>query len=78
MEQLTKKINVAPSSDEGHYVENAVNVINLDEVTESFRVEGKSQLTTKRHTTLNIDEDCLIHCQLEYNPFSKIFEKTKD
>ena len=78
MKKIMEKVNVAPSSDEGHYVENATNVINLDEVTESFKVSGKSILTTKRHTTLPIDEDCLIHCQLEYNPFKQMFEKSKD
>lgn len=78
MEQLLKRVNVAPSSDSGHYVEEAVNVVNLDEVTESFLVEGKSKLTTKNHTTLVIEEDCLINCQVVYNPFEKMYEKSKD
>ena len=72
------RVNVAPSSDEGHYVEEAINVVNLDDVTESFRVEGKSKLVTKNHTTLEIEEDCLINCQQVYNPFAKMFEKSKD
>lgn len=78
METQTKKVNVAPSSTEGHYVEGARNVINLDEVTESFKVEGKSKLVTKNHTTLELEEECLINCQVVYNPFEKMFEKSKD
>jgi len=78
METTTKRINVAPTSNEGHFVENAKNVINLDEITETYMVEGASQLTTKNHTTLEIEEDCLITCQLVFNPFSKMFEKSKD
>ena len=75
----TKRVNVAPTSDEGHFVEGAVNVIELDkEVTESFKVEGKSRLVTKNHTTLEIEEDCLIHCQVVYNPFSKMLERSRD
>lgn len=77
METL-KQINVAPSSTQGHFVEGAKNVVNLDEVTESFLVEGKSQLVTKNHTTLEMEHDCLVNCQVVYNPFSKMFEKSKD
>lgn len=72
------KINVAPSSIEGHFIEDAKSVINLDNITETFLVEGKSRLTTKNHTTLEIDDDCLITCQNVYNPFVKMFEKSKD
>jgi len=72
------RVNVAPSSTEGHFIEGAKNVINLDEVTETFKVEGNSQLVTKNHTTLDIEEDCLISCQVVYNPFAKMFEKSKD
>jgi len=77
METKTR-VNVAPSSTEGHFIEGAKNVINLDEVTETFKVEGNSQLVTKNHTTLDIEEDCLISCQVVYNPFAKMFEKSKD
>ncbi len=72
------KVNVAPSSTEGHFIENAKNVVNLDQVNETFLVEGKSTLTTKNHTSLKIEEDCLITCQNVYNPFSKMFEKSRD
>lgn len=78
MNTKTKKVNVAPSSTEGHFIEEATNVVNLDEVRETFFVEGKSKLTTKNHTSLKIEEDCLITCQNVYNPFSKMFEKSKD
>lgn len=73
-----KGVNVAPSSVEGHYIEDANKVIILDEVTETFHVKGRSKLVTKNHTTLNIDEDCLITCQFAYNPFSRMFERVKD
>lgn len=78
MENQTKKWGVSPSSTEGHFIEEAINVINLDNVNETFFVEGKSKLTTKNHTTLEIEEDCIITCQKVYNPFSKMFEKSKD
>lgn len=72
------KVNVAPSSTEGHFIEGAKNVIDLDKITEMFFVEGKSRLTTKNHTTLEIEEDCLISCQNVYNPFSRMFERSRD
>ena len=72
------KVNVAPSSTHGHFIEDAVKVVNLDKVTETFLVEGKSRLTTNNHTTLEIREDCLITCQNVYNPFSKMMERSKD
>ncbi len=73
-----EKVNVAPSSDAGHYVEKAKQVVNLDEVNETFLVEGESELTTKNHTTLKQKEDCLITCQVVYDPFAKAFEKSRD
>lgn len=77
-QQAVRSVNVAPSSTEGHFVAGARKVVNLDEVTESFFVEGKSQLTTKNHTTLNMDEDCLVNCQQVYNPFTKMMERSRD
>lgn len=77
MEAL-KKVNVAPSSTEGHFVEQSKNVINLDNMNETFLVEGGGLLTTKNHTTLEMKDDCLITCQTVYNPFSKAFEKSRD
>lgn len=77
-ETMTKSVNIAPSSDSGHYVEKAKKVVNLDEVTESFFVEGSSVLTTKNHTTLEMKDDCLINCQVVYDPFAKMYERSKD
>lgn len=79
METLVKeRVNVAPESTSGHFVEGAINVVNLDNVTESFLVEGKSKLTTANHTTLEQDNDCLITTQVVYNPFAKMYEKSRD
>lgn len=72
-------VNVAPTSDEGHFVKGARKVIDLErEVTESFIVEGKSKLVTRNHTTIELEEDCLINTQVVYNPFSKMHEKVRD
>lgn len=77
--EVLKRVNVAPTSDNGHFVEGARNVIDLDkEVTESFFVEGKSKLVTENHTTLKLNEDCLINSQVVYNPFSKMYERAHD
>ena len=73
-----ERVNVAPSSDSGHYIEKAKQVINLDEVNETFFVEGCSVLTTKNHTTLENKESCLITCQNVYDPFAKAFERSRD
>ena len=78
MQIIEKRVNVSPSSVEGHYIEKAKKVIKLDDITESFFVEGESNLVTKNHTTLNQKEDCLINCQVVYNPFSKMLENSRD
>ena len=73
------KWNVSPSSEVGHYVKGARNVIDLDkDITESFIVEGKSELVTKNHESIQLDEDCLINSQVVYNPYSKMYEKVVD
>lgn len=72
------QVNVAPSSSEGHYIKGAEQVINLDEVNETFLVKGKAILETKNHTTLEIEDSCLITCQVVYNPFAKMYSKSKD
>jgi hypothetical protein len=75
----TKEIvNVSPSSTEGHFVKGAKKVINLDKVNETFLVEGEAILETKNHTSLDIKEDCLITCQVVYNPFEKMYSKSGD
>lgn len=76
--ETIKKVNVAPSSDSGHYIEKAKQVINLDEVNETFFVEGESELTTSNHTTLKNEESCIITCQNVYDPFAQAFERSRD
>jgi hypothetical protein len=49
-ETQTGRVNVAPSSTEGHFVKGAKQVINLDNVNETFLVEGRAVLETKNHT----------------------------
>ncbi len=71
-------VNVAPSSTEGHFIKGAKQVINLDKVNETFHVKGECVLETKNHTSLEIKEDCLITCQVVYNPFEKMYSKSKD
>mgnify|MGYP001228274293 FL=1 len=75
---MQKTVNVASSSTEGHFVKGAKQVINLDEVNETHLVKGASELVTKNHTSLNMQEDCLITCQTVYNPFTKVFQKSRD
>lgn len=74
-----KKVNVAPSSDEGHYIQNAINVIDLEVAeTETFFVQGSSILTTKNHTDLKRDESCVVSCQRVYDPILEASRKSKD
>jgi hypothetical protein len=72
------RVNVAPSSTEGHFIKGAEKVVNLDAINETFLVEGKATLETKNHTSLEIEEDCLITCQVVYNPFAKMYSKSRD
>lgn len=79
MNTATKeRVNVAPSSTEGHFIKGAKQVINLDKVNETFHVKGAATLETKNHTSLEITEDCLITCQVVYNPFAKMYAKSQD
>lgn len=71
-------VNVAPSSTEGHFIKGAKKVVNLDKINETFLVEGAAILETKNHTSLEIKEDCLITCQVVYNPFEKMYSKSRD
>lgn len=75
---MEKSVSVAPSSTHGHYVKGAKKVVNLDEVNETFYVEGESLLETSNHTSLEMPEKCLITCQVVYNPFTEMFNKSKD
>lgn len=78
MEKQLVGVNVAPSSTSGHFIQNAKKVVNLDAVAETFLVQGESKLVTKNHTTLVQNKSCLITTQVVYNPFAKMFEKSKD
>ncbi len=71
-------INVATLSTSGHYVVGSEQVICLDGVSETFYVKGKSKLTTKNHTDLQMDSNCLIVPQQVYNPYLKSLERSKD
>lgn len=77
-ETIEKGVNIAPSSDAGHYVQNAHKVVNLDQLNETFLVEGKSTLVTKNHTSLEMAEDCMITCQNVYDPLTGQFNKSRD
>lgn len=77
--QTAVKKNIAPSSDNGHFVEGkGVQVIDLDTTGETFVVSGKSTLTTKNHTSLDMTESCVITCQQVYDPLKGAFEKSRD
>jgi len=72
------KINVAPSSTSGHFVTKTKKVIKIDNINETFLVEEPAELVTENHTTLVQEEKGLITCQMVYNPFAKMFEKSYD
>ncbi|WP_298842089.1 hypothetical protein [uncultured Clostridium sp.] len=80
MTTTIERQNVAPSSVEGHFIKGAKKVVNLDKINETFLVEATETtiLETKNHTSLEIKEDCLITCQVVYNPFEKMYSKSKD
>lgn len=73
-----QSVNIAPSSTHGHHVVGAKKVIQLDDVTEAFFVQGESSLVTNNHTTLEMKDDCLVNCQVVYNPFAKMYERSRD
>ncbi len=75
----TETLNVASKeSTSGHYAKGAKRVVLLDEINETRLVEGDCVLSTKNHTALNMKSDCLITIQNVYDPFSKMFQKSKD
>jgi hypothetical protein len=78
MNEILDKINVAPSSTSGHYVEEAEEVINLDEINETYYIKGRTKLSSKNHTTLIMEEDCMITCQRVYNPYTDGFVRAVD
>jgi|VirMetMinimDraft_7_1064189.scaffolds.fasta_scaffold39988_2 hypothetical protein len=71
-------VNVAPTSEAGHFVKGATKVVMLDEINETFDIKGTSVLETKKHTTLVMEEDCTIFCQVVYNSKLKRLEKARD
>ena len=72
-------VNVASKeSTSGHFAQGAVNVVLLDEVTETSWIEGESMLKTKNHTDLKLEKSAIVTIQNVYNPFSKMFEKSRD
>jgi hypothetical protein len=78
MENVTEKVLVSPTSVAGHYVKGAKKVVNLDNINETFLVEGAAVLETSNHTTLEMPTDCLITCQTVYNPFTEMYNKSRD
>ena len=78
MAETLARVNVAPTSDNGHFVVGAKNVIDLDAVTETFEVVGESKLITKNHEDINLKEDCTVFCQFVVNPLSGALQRSKD
>lgn len=79
MNTIQEKVNVASKvSQNGHFAKGARNVVMLDDVTETSLIEGPATLETHNHTTLNIEDDCIVTIQTVYNPFTQIMEKVKD
>lgn len=73
-----KGVNVVPTSTNGHFVKGATQVVDLDGTKGTFLVEGKSTLETANHTTLQMEESCLITCQHVYDPLAGKFVKAQD
>lgn len=71
-------VNVAPSSTSGHFIKGAKKVVNLDEVNDTFFVDGESELVTKNHTTLKQDKSTLITTQVVFNPFEQRYIISND
>lgn len=78
MENVANGVNVAPTSTSGHFIKGAKNVVNIDNVNDSYFVEGGSELVTANHTTLKQETSCLITTQVVYNPLAELYEKSKD
>jgi hypothetical protein len=76
--QILEGVNVAPKSSNGHFVKGSQNVVNIDNVKDSYFVDGNSVLETENHTALKQEKSCLITTQVVYNPFLKMFEQSKD
>lgn len=76
---MEKLVNVASKeSTAGHFAKGAKRVVMLDDITETSFVEGDCVLSTKNHTDLKMKSDCLITIQQVYDPFTRLFQKSKD
>ncbi|SUJ18947.1 Uncharacterised protein [Sphingobacterium spiritivorum] len=79
LETTSKSVNVASKeSTSGHFANGAKRVVMLDEINETRMIEGDCVLSTKNHTDLNMKSDCLITIQNVYDPFIKMFHKSRD
>lgn len=80
----TVRVNVAPSSSNGHYIEEltettpAPRVIELSNEAESFFVDGPSVLKTENHTTIKHNQSVLILTQSVYDPISQLMRRAVD
>lgn len=75
---MEPKINIAPSSTTGHFIEKTTRVVEIDKVNETYYVEEPCELTTQNHTTLVSDDEGIITCQTVYNHFLGKSLKSKD
>jgi len=76
---MTQTVNVASKeSTSGHFAKGAKKVVMVDEINETSLIKGDCVLSTKNHTDLNMKSDCLITIQNVYDPFAKMFQKSKD
>lgn len=75
---MLSQVNVAPSSDTGHFVKGADQVVNLDEINETFWVDGSAEMVTENHTTLKVEGSSMVTCQQVVNPVTKMYEKVRD
>jgi hypothetical protein len=79
MQTQTLEVNVASKeSTTGHFTKGAKRVVMLDEINETSFIEGDCILSTKNHTDLQMKSDCLITIQNVVNPFTGMYQKSKD
>jgi|694.fasta_scaffold54317_2 hypothetical protein len=78
---MKRGINVAPaSSTAGHFATEVEErqIVVIDKQKDFRLIEGKSLLTTDKHTNLPMDKDCMVFPQTVFNPFLKLYENSKD
>jgi hypothetical protein len=76
--QRIERVNVAPTSTDGHFAVKHKRVVCLDANIGTFFIEGKAELRTAKHHTLPTEGNCLIMPQWVYNPYKQMMEKSKD